>query len=315
MGVLPLSDQQGLELIDVARVVDRGLLLPVRLDSAVLRTQARMGLLPAALSSLVRAPVRRSQDSAGSLARRLAGSPEGDWDAIVLELTLNHVAAVLGHAAVSTVDPQRAFKELGFDSLSAIELRNRLNQATGLALPATLVFDYPTPTAVARYLRSRVEGQQRSRGVMRRSPSRVDEPVVIVGMSCRYPGGVESPSGLWEFVSGEGDAVGGFPVDRGWDIERVYDPDPDHPGTSYTRSGGFLYDAGDFDAEHFSISPREAVAMDPQQRLLLEGSWEALEDAGIDPLTLKGTQTGVFAGIMYHDYGADSVSDDQTACA
>ena len=167
LGVLPLSDQQGLELIDVARVVDRGLLLPVRLDSAVLRTQARMGLLPAALSSLVRAPVRRSQDSAGSLARRLAGSPEGDWDAIVLELTLNHVAAVLGHAAVSTVDPQRAFKELGFDSLSAIELRNRLNQATGLALPATLVFDYPTPTAVARYLRSRVEGQRKRASLLR----------------------------------------------------------------------------------------------------------------------------------------------------
>ncbi len=160
LGVLPLSDQQGLELIDVARVVDRGLLLPVRLDSAVLRTQARMGLLPAALSSLVRAPVRRSQDSAGSLARRLAGSPEGDWDAIVLELTLNHVAALLGHTSPATIDPQCTFKGLGADSLFAIELRNRLSASTGLKLPPTVVFDCPTPAALAKELCLKLSGNK-----------------------------------------------------------------------------------------------------------------------------------------------------------
>ena len=242
-------------------------------------------------------------DPDGSFAGHLANVPETDRGRVMLEVVCAQVATVLGHDSPQAVHPKRAFKELGFDSPAAVELRNRLTAVTGVGLPTTLLFDYSTPVALASYLLSAVGGANGDVAVAT-ATSGTDEPLAIVGMSCRYPGGVFSPEQLWELIASGGDAVSGFPADRGWDLKRLYNSDPDHSGTSHTREGGFVYDAGEFDAAFFGISPREAMAMDPQQRLLLETSWEALEDAGIDPSSLRGSQTGVFVGAMTQDYGS-----------
>ncbi|MET9108798.1 type I polyketide synthase, partial [Streptomyces zhihengii] len=309
MGSQPLSAELGLDLFDQALTTDAALLAPVRLDTAALRAQARDGLVPAILRGLAPAPARRA-DTGGSLGRRLAGVAEADREQVALDLVLEQVAGVLGHASAAAVDPARAFNELGFDSLSAVELRNRLTQATGVRLPATLVFDHPSPLAVARLLVAEVViAPTPARAPARKRRSSTDEPLAIVGMSCRFPGGVTSPEELWELVSSGRDAMGPFPADRGWDLERLYDPDPDRLGTVYARAGGFVDDIGEFDADFFGISPREALAMDPQQRMLLETSWEAFENAGIDLTTLRGSDTGVFCGTVSSGYHATMVPE------
>ncbi len=303
LGVAALSSEDGLRLLDVARGCGEPSLVPVRLDMAALRVQARMAVLPALLRGLVRVPVKRPRDGGSSLARRLANVPQSEWAVAVLELVRKHVAAVSGHDSPETIDPERTFKDLGFDSLGAVELRNLLEQVTGLRLPATLVFDYPTPARVAKLLCLRVDGAAVDTPTSSSRRVVADEPIAIVGMSCRYPGGVRSPEDLWRLVDLGRDGVSPFPTDRDWDLEHINDPDHSHNGTIGRFEGGFLHDAGEFDAAFFGISSREAVTMDPQQRLLLEVAWETVETAGIDPRTLKGSPTGVFAGVMYQDYG------------
>ncbi|WP_240627731.1 type I polyketide synthase [Streptomyces scopuliridis] len=224
----------------------------------------------------------------------------------LMSLVRDTVGMVLGYGTDDTVVTTRSFKELGFDSLSAVEFRDRLGAELDTRLSPTLTFDHPTPAAVVEHLHSLLTGTvelHRAERRLREVEERVHEPVAVVGMGCRFPGGVVSPEGLWGVVSGGVDVVSGFPVDRGWDVEGLFHPDPDHVGTSYVRRGGFVRGVADFDAGFFGISPREAVAMDPQQRLLLETSWEAVERARIDPLSLRGSRTGVFAGVIHSGYG------------
>ncbi len=239
-----------------------------------------------------------------AFADRLAGLSADQRLAVTIQMVCEHTAAVLGRGDAADVDSVEAFTDAGLNSLSAVELRNRLKAVTGATLPTTAVFDHPTPTELARHLLSHLDGTARpAPAVAERGRVSTGEPIAVVGMGCRYPGGVVSAADLWELVASGRDAIGEFPTDRGWDIETLFDPDPDAVGKCYTRHGGFIRDAAMFDAEFFGISRAEALAMDPQQRLLLETSWQALETAGIDPLSLRGSATGVFIGIYGDGYG------------
>ncbi|MGW5474739.1 type I polyketide synthase, partial [Streptomyces chartreusis] len=297
-GFPAVTEEQGLTLFDAAMTLahDTAVVLPVPLD---LRTIRDRGDVPAVLRGLVRS--RRRVVAAGGLLQRLTGLDEVERREVLLDLVRGQVALVLGHDRPAGLDDSRSFRDLGFDSLLAVELRNGLQSVTGLRLPATLVFDYPTVSALAGFLLDEALGS-RTAAPVAPAAAVADDPVVVVGMACRFPGDVTSPEDLWRLVSEGGDAVSGFPEDRGWDLERLYHPDPEHTGTSSAREGGFLNGVGGFDPEFFGMSPREALATDAQQRLLLESVWEAVERAGIDPTSLRGSQTGVFAGVMYSDY-------------
>ncbi|MET9826557.1 type I polyketide synthase [Streptomyces sp. NPDC006349] len=317
LGLPALDVPTGLALLDTALSAPTAApqLVPLRVDPAALGR--RSDPVPALLRDLVRTPARRNAARTAatpadesSLAQRLRAQAPGERDRTLLELVRTQVASVLGHSGAEAVEPDRAFKELGFDSLAAVELRNGLNTVTGLRLPATLVFDHPNSRSVARHLLTRLtSAEQTAADAPAPAPAPTatapdDDPVAIVGISCRFPGGVRSPEDLWRLVTEGEDAVADFPVDRGWDADAIYDPEPGTPGKTYARQGGFLYDATEFDPEFFGIMPREALAMDPQQRLLLQSAWEAFERAGIDPVAMRGSRTGVYAGVMYHDYGS-----------
>ncbi|BCB84347.1 hypothetical protein Psuf_016600 [Phytohabitans suffuscus] len=297
-GMPPLTTEQGLALFDAAVEADAASVVAIRLTGGA--GPVRPEHVPALMRGLVRTGRRiaAAGNSGGALARKLAGLGEAERHKVLTELVRAEAATVLGFGSPDGVAADREFRQLGFDSLTAVELRNRLSEASGLTLPATLTFDYPTPVAVAKHLATEILGGAGPETDV--APVAVtDEPVAIVGMACRFPGGIATPEDLWRLLVDGRDAIGTFPTDRGWDLDALAG---DGPGRSATLQGGFLYDAADFDPAFFGISPREAVAMDPQQRLLLETSWEALERTGIDPVALRGSRTGVFVGTNGQDY-------------
>nr|ACO94499.1 polyketide synthase type I [Streptomyces sp. MP39-85] len=306
-GILSLSHSEGLALFDAAvRADEPAALVPVKLDLPSVRASGSVPDLLRGLIPVVTRGTAHTRADADGLRERLAGLSEDQRLDLLLNLVRAQAATTLGYAGPHAVDPERAFRDLGVDSLAAMELRNGLGQSTGLRLPVTLVFDYPNPTVLARHLLDEVSGTVHETRVTSVATPVGDDPIAIVAMACRYPGGVTSPEDLWHLVDSGTDAISDFPTDRGWNLERIYDPTGTRPRTSYVDKGGFLYDAAEFDPGFFGIAPNEALVMDPQQRLLLEASWEALERAGIDPTTLKGSPTGVFAGMMYHDYTHNS---------
>ncbi|GAA3548167.1 hypothetical protein GCM10022222_34700 [Amycolatopsis ultiminotia] len=302
-GLGAFSAEEGLALFDAAVGSAGAGFVPVKLDLAAWRAAGSVpdvlrGLLPAA-----RRTVSDREAGADSLLGKLIRLPADKRPDYLRELVVQHAAAVLGHSSADVIDADRAFKDLGFDSLTAVELRNTLNEVTGLSLTATLVFDHPTAGALAAHLHESLLGDLGDLGEATPDAGPVlagtDEPIAIVGMACRFPGGVGTPEQLWELVAAGRDGIGDFPLDRAWDMDHWL---PQVAPDGGTPQGGFVPDATDFDAAFFGISPNEAVMMDPQQRMLLESSWVALENAGVDPVSLKGSTTGVFVGVMQSDY-------------
>ena len=311
-GVVALGVEDGLALLDTALVHDMPTAVPVRLDLGRMQREATQASeVPALLRALLRPGLRRvgaAAVEALALRQRLIALPKEERLDAVLTLVREQVAASLG-APITSVPADRPLLELGLDSLMAVELRNQLSARAQTPLPATLAFDYPTPKAIAELLYRRAFAEldvARAATVLRATAS--DEPIAIVAMACRAPGGVVDPEGYWALLDEGRDAIGPFPAR--WNTEALYDPDPEAVGKTYAREGGFIADVEQFDASFFGISPREAVEMDPQQRLVLEVAWEALERAGVRPSTINELVTGVYLGSMGSDYGYGASLED-----
>ncbi|WP_152629653.1 non-ribosomal peptide synthetase/type I polyketide synthase [Haliangium ochraceum] len=317
-GMTSLSAAEGTALFDAALAqasepgrLRQAAVVAARFDLVVLGAQDPSTLSPV-IHGLMPARKRRvttaAAQAADSLAQRLAALSEVERERMLVDLVTTEAATVLGFGSGDDIDPARPLQGLGVDSLMAVELRSRLGQVVGLRLPVTLLFDHPTPASIAQRIQAELLGDEHAE----RSPAtsvgsaRGDEedPIAIVAMACRYPGGVATPEQLWELVCQNTDAISPFPDRRGWPLDDLFDADPTAPGKSYVREAGFLHDADLFDPTFFGISPREALAVDPQQRLLLETAWETFERARIIPASLHGSRTGVFVGVMYNDYSA-----------
>nr|WP_265590203.1 type I polyketide synthase [Streptomyces sp. MA3_2.13] len=247
-------------------------------------------------------PFQRERYGPGSVSapaaqdRAAVGSSADALRALVTEAA----ASVLGHRDPAAVDPALPFKELGFDSGLTVELHGRLQALTDTRLPSSLLYDFPTPRRVAERLRALLTGTPPAPAPVPPGPPAPEaggEPIAIVGLGCRLPGGVDSPEAFWRLLAEGRETLTELPDNRGWDLAAL------HGGACAARRGSFLHDVDAFDPEFFGLSPREALAMDPQQRLLLEVSWEAVERAGLDPTGLADSATGVFVGAMATDYG------------
>ncbi|HLI33087.1 MAG TPA: SDR family NAD(P)-dependent oxidoreductase [Solirubrobacteraceae bacterium] len=281
----------GLALDEVV-LIERGAILKTS-SGKIRRAATRAALLAGTLPILARSrlPAQAAAVHARAPSEHLRG------------VVLAELAALLGHPSAEEIATATTFRELGLESPAAVELSVRLGARTGLKLPETLCFDHPTPEALIAHLRECLEGAASDQHqVSSAAGVSASEPLAIVGMACRYPGGVDSPESLWDLVARGGDGISGFPRDRGWDLERLFAGAAEQAGASRAREGGFLADAAGFDGAFFGIGGRQADTIDPQQRQLLEVAWEALEDAGIDPTSLAGSASAVYVGVSSVDH-------------
>ncbi|HEV7501354.1 MAG TPA: SDR family NAD(P)-dependent oxidoreductase, partial [Vicinamibacteria bacterium] len=302
-GLEPLPSDRALEALDVLLQSGVSAAAAAPLDPA--RLLAALGNTPF-LSALRPAVVEAPRRERSGVTARLAASPASERLALLRAHVGSEVARVLGSDLAAPLDPARGFFDLGMDSLTSVELVQRLQASLEIALPSTLAFQHPTVEALSLHLLGQLPWDEPAPAaivepVAPRAQDTRSEAIAIVGLGCRIPGGVADADGFWRLLSTGADAVREVPPER-WDVDAYYDADPEAPGKISTRFGAFLDGIDQFDASFFGISPREAATLDPQQRLLLETSWEALEDAGIAPSSLSGRPVGVYVGISHHDY-------------
>jgi len=308
-GMGMIAPRQGLQILEELLGRDEAQIgvLPVHWRKFLM--QFAPGKVPPVLRAIAGERASRPPEKAAApvstneFQQRLEAAQPAERPGLMLAHLRALVGRVLGLHSPEAIALQQPLQELGMDSLMAVELRNAIGNSVGRELPATLLYDYPTVKALADFLLEKVFVFSAAPAPSKAESKAVaaDEPIAIIGLGCRFPGGADNVESFWELLQQGREGVIEVPADR-WNIEEYYDPNPDTPGKMYVRKGGFLPEVDKFDARFFGITPREAVSMDPQQRLLLEVTWEALEHAGLVPETIMGSLTAVFIGISGTDY-------------